>query len=163
MSGKVLGVKWDISRDLFLFDVNNKVKYLCVTCEPRGVVAPPGCPLPASPWSPLLAPTGHLLLLPPVCPLLALLACLLLAPPSYPVRDSPWMTQGLPHRIAHCLPRLPARFPGHCLGNCCPPCGLNLPAACFKVGCVSWRCVSFIHRVILVTLNLRPKWPMTRK
>ena len=69
----------------------------------------------------------------------------------------------LPHRIARCLPRLLASFPGHCLGNCCPPCGLNLPTACFKVGCVSWRCVSFIHRVILVTLNLRPKWPMTRK
>ena len=65
----------------------------------------------------------------------------------------------LPHRIAHCLPRLRACFPGHCLGNCCPPCGLNLPAACFKVGCVSWRCVSFIHlfsRIIFHALHRVP-------
>ena len=50
MSGKVLGVKWDISRDLFLFDVNNEVNYtvirrkmLSITasiCDPLGFVGP---------------------------------------------------------------------------------------------------------------------------
>ena len=50
MSGKVLGVKWDISRDLFLFDVNNEVNYtvtrrkmLSITAsiyDPLGFVGP---------------------------------------------------------------------------------------------------------------------------